>query len=908
MIPADNPLPSGTVTFLFTDIEGSTRLWEKHPEAMSAALARHDTLLRLAIEQSGGFVFKTIGDAFCAAFATAPDAVEACLNAQRALQTEPWPEPIAVHVRMALHTGAAERRDGDYFGPPVNRVARLLSIGHGGQTLLSQPVYELVRDHLPPHTDLRDMETHRLKDLQRPEHVYQLLHPALPDTFPRLRSLDPLTNNLPVQTTSFVGREKEVREIKALLQTTRLLTLTGAGGAGKTRLALQVAADQLEGEGDGVWMVELAPIADPNLVTQTVAQTLGVREEPGRPIAQSLIDYLRPRTLLLLLDNCEHMLAAVAPLADSILRACSGVQILASSRESLNIPGETIYRVPSLSLPALRTPIPSPESLSQYEAVRLFIERTQAAQPTFTVNQQNAPAVAQICWRLDGIPLALELAAARIRALSVEQISARLDDRFRLLTGGSRTALPRQQTLRAAIDWSYDLLSPDEQTLLRRLSVFSGGWTLEAAEAVVSGQWLVVGEENAPPPLSTLTTDHRPLTTNLDVLDVLDTLVSKSLVVYDEEGEQGRYRLLETVRQYARERLQDSGEATGCRHAHARFYGELAEQAKAGSRGKDLLYWYTRLEEEHDNLRATLDWWTAERSEEGLRLATYLGRFWQVRGYLSEGLERSVRLLEELASAQTATRGHALLAAGHLARAVGQRERLPGLYSEAEAIFRTLNDKYGLAGTLQGLGQAAEEMGDVETAEPLMQEALALYRELGNRDAVASMISNLGHLSLVRGDRATAAERYAETVALRRETSNIIGLTVALGNLGLCLLGSGEIDNARPYLRECLDLCVELNERFVPPFLLDNLANRIIHAAAPLTEEDARTATQLLAAGETLRQASGAKPLPREREHRAERLTKLEACLGTEAFARAWQEGGTLSWEILALDVLERLS
>ncbi len=477
-------LPTGTVTFLFTDIEGSSARWEKHEAAMSPALARHDALLRESFAAHGGHAFKTVGDAFCAVFATAPDAVAAALLAQQKLVAEPWDAALGgVRVRMAVHTGAAEMREADYFGPPLNRVARLLSIGHGGQALLSQPTFELVRDHLPAGADLRDLDLHRLKDLQRPEHVYQLLHPALPADFPKLKSLDPLTNNLPIQATSFVGREKEIKEVKALLAKTRLLTLTGSGGAGKTRLSLQVAADLVEGEGDGVWLAEFAPLSDPGLVPQTVAQALGVREEPGRPITQTLVDFLKPKSLLLVLDNCEHVLDAAAQLCDAILRACPNVRIIASSREGLNIAGETTYRIPSLTVPDLRQTA-TPESLSQYEAVRLFIERAQAAQPAFSVTNANAPAVAQICHRLDGIPYAIELAAAKVRALSAEQISARLDDRFRLLTGGSRTALPRQQTLRAMIDWSYDLLSPEEQTLLRRLSVFAGGWTLEAAEAV----------------------------------------------------------------------------------------------------------------------------------------------------------------------------------------------------------------------------------------------------------------------------------------------------------------------------------------------------------------------------------------------------------------------------------------
>lgn len=476
-------LPTGTVTFLFTDIEGSSKLWDAHPEQMQATVARHDQILREAIAGHNGITFKTVGDAFCVSFSVAADALDTALRAQRALFAEPWPEDVGIRVRMALHTGTADERDGDYFGPALNRVARLLAAGHGGQTLVSQTVRDLTLDTLPPDAALRDLGAKRLRDLQRPEQVFQLLHPDLPSEFAPLRTLDVLPNNLPRQVTSFVGREREIAEVRRLLGTTRLLTLTGSGGAGKTRLSLQVAADLLDEYADGVWLTELASLSGPALVPQSVASALGVREEPGRALVETLTDWLKSRTLLLLLDNCEHLLTACAQLADTLLKACPNLHILASSREGLGIAGETTYRIPSLSLPDAKEAA-TPESLSQYESVRLFIERAVAASPSFQVTNQNAPAVAQLCVRLDGIPLAIELAAARIRALSVDQIAQRLNDRFRLLTGGSRTALPRQQTLRALIDWSYDLLSDEEKTLLRRLSVFAGGWTLEAAEAV----------------------------------------------------------------------------------------------------------------------------------------------------------------------------------------------------------------------------------------------------------------------------------------------------------------------------------------------------------------------------------------------------------------------------------------
>jgi class 3 adenylate cyclase len=479
-------LPTGTVTFLFTDIEGSTRLWEQHPGAMEAALTRHDALAATVIQQHDGSLVKHRGegDSLFAVFPRATDAVAAAVALQQALRAEPWPDEIPLRVRMALHTGDAAVRDGDYFGAAVNRCARLRAVAHGGQLLLSSATQELVRDSLPEEVGFRDLGEHRLRDLARPERVYQLLHPDLPADFPLLTSLNTLPNNLPQQVTSFVGREKEMAEVRRLLTTTRLLTLTGSGGTGKTRLTLQVAADLLEGDGDGVWLVELAPLADPALVPQAVATALGIREEPGKPLDQTLVEYLRPKRLLLLLDNCEHLLSACAGLAGQILRGCPNVQIMATSREGLNIPGETTYRLPSLSLPDPRQLPSTVEGLTQYEAVKLFIDRATAAVPSFTVTNQNAPAVAQLCVRLDGIPLAIELAAARVKAMSVEQINGRIADMFRLLTGGSRTALPRQQTLRAAIDWSYDLLSEKEKILLRRLSVFAGGWTLEAVEQV----------------------------------------------------------------------------------------------------------------------------------------------------------------------------------------------------------------------------------------------------------------------------------------------------------------------------------------------------------------------------------------------------------------------------------------
>jgi class 3 adenylate cyclase len=468
---------------VFTDIEGSAKLWEDKPEAMRTALARHDSLLRSRLSK-GGEVFKTVGDSFCAAFSSPSEAVQAALESQQELGKLDWGELGTVRVRIGLHTGEAEARDNDYFGPALNRISRLVSIGHGGQILLSQATYELVRDALAG-LDVRFLGEHRLRDLERPEGVYQLLADGLAADFPALRSLSELPNNLPLQVTSFVGREKELAEVEKLIRKNRLVTFTGSGGTGKTRLSLQACADLLPDFEDGVWLVELAPLTEPDLVPQTVAAALRVREEPGRSLVDTLVAHLRDRHLLLILDNCEHLLDSSARLVDAIGRNSPKVHVVATSREPLAIQGEQVYRVPSLSTPDPKKK-ESAESLNQYEAVRLFIDRALLAQPSFEITNENGSAVAQICHRLDGIPLALELAAARVRAMPVETIASRLDDRFRLLTGGSRTALPRQQTLRATIDWSYGLLDEKEKTLLRRLSVFAGGWTLEAAEKVCS--------------------------------------------------------------------------------------------------------------------------------------------------------------------------------------------------------------------------------------------------------------------------------------------------------------------------------------------------------------------------------------------------------------------------------------
>ena len=566
---------------------------------MSPALAQHDALSRMAVERNRGIVVKMTGDGMYAAFDDAMDALNASLMLQQSLNDPAATNGITFRVRYGLHLGVVERRNDDLFGSPVNRAARVMKAAHGGQILLSQAVVDDVASRLPSDVTLLDLGAVRLRDLATGEHIYQLVHPQLRRDFPALRSLEATPNNLPQQVTSFIGRERELTDIKQLLEGTRLLTLLGMGGLGKTRLSLQIAADVLEKYPDGVWFVELAPIKDPALVPNAVAQVLGVREEPGKPLMQTLCEHVKDHKLLFVIDNCEHLVGACASFADALLRGAPQLRILATSREALQIRGEQTYHVLPLKAPDRSAGV---ETLLRSEAVQLFVERARLQKPSFSLTERDAPAIADLCARLDGIPLALELAAARMRSLSIGEINSRLNDRFKLLTGGSRVALERQQTLRALVSWSYDLLQEQEQTLLDRLSVFSGGFDLRAAEAVCGAD---------------------PLQSD-DVIDLLSSLVEKSLVMVEQGDDDSRYGLLETIREFAREhaskrfdllgtirefaeeRLVNRDDIAATTARHAAYYLDVAKAAKRELQGPEQAEWTRRLEVELDNLRAAI--------------------------------------------------------------------------------------------------------------------------------------------------------------------------------------------------------------------------------------------------------------------------------------------------------------
>ncbi|HJS19691.1 MAG TPA: adenylate/guanylate cyclase domain-containing protein, partial [Anaerolineales bacterium] len=789
-------LPSGTVTFLFTDIEGSTRLAQQHPDQMPALLARHNEILTRTIQAHQGTVFQVVGDAICASFSSANDALEAALEAQRQLQEEAW-RPAPIKVRMGIHTGTVYLNgDNEYSGYATLALSqRVTNAGHGGQILLSSAARELVRDSPPKDAELVDLGERRLKDLLRPEHLYQLNASGLPSTFPPLKTLDSFPNNLPTQLTSFIGREREITEVKQELHERRLVTLTGSGGTGKTRLSLQVAAELLGQFPHGIWFVELAPLADPELIPQTILASIGINEQAGKPPIDLLMEYLRGKISLIILDNCEHLIEASARVTDTLLNAAPELKVLASSREALGIKGELSYPVPSLSSPDIKH-LPVIDKLSQYEAVRLFIDRASLVSPHFVVDKDNAPYIAQICHRLDGIPLAIELAAARVKMLSVDQISERLDDRFRLLTGGARTALPRQQTLRALIDWSYDILSENERLLLCRLSVFAGSWTLEAAEAICVGDGIEL----------------------FDVLDLLSQLVNKSLVVVIEKPQtsesslsaQGplRYRMLETIRQYAREKLLEAGQGKRIRDSHFDYYLHMAKQLVSEFFGAKELVWLVWLDDEWDNLRAAVEWSLETHPEAGLELVNCLGYvFLDNLNNLTDIQNWLHQLLSHpLNSTRTLIRARGLLHWAWYANANYETSvRIQSMIDESISIYEELGDRNGLAHGYLGAALAAE---NIETGLTYFEKALALLHETKDRVWTGFALLYFGWL-IETQDYARKLESLEESLAIYRELGFISGMIEALKQLGALAIRERNFELAHLRLDEGLSILQE---------------------------------------------------------------------------------------------------
>jgi predicted ATPase/class 3 adenylate cyclase len=782
--PPASARPTGTVTFLFSDIEGSTVRWDRDRAAMQDAVRRHDALMRTAIAENDGYVFKTIGDAFCAAFARPEDAVAAILDAQRALGAEDFSAIDGLRVRAAIHTGTADERDGDYFGPAVNRVARLLAISHGGQVLASGITTDLVQGELPSRVSLRDLGEHRLRDLARPEQVYQLLAPDLAADFPPLRSLEVLPNNLPLQLKSFVGRETEIAEIAALIEQHRLVTLVGSGGVGKTRTSLQVAANMLDGSGDGVWFIELAPLASGDYIPSTVAQALGLTLAPEGDPVENLVRELKEKHALLVFDNCEHLVEPAARTVSAILHGCPKVKVLASSRQGLGIEGEETYRLASLELP----PDSDAEHILASDAIRsaavaLFVDRALTADKKFALTNENAPIIADICRRLDGIPLAIELAAARVKMLSPKQLRNRLDERFRVLTGGSRDVLPRQQTLRALIDWSHDLLDERERTLFRRLAIFVSGFALEGAVAVGSGEEL----------------------DELHVFDVLASLVDKSLVLAEPDGDAVRYRLLESARAYALEKLDDVGEHDLIADRHLRYlrdrFAALWERYEQTARVADLA---ETLQAELEDVRFALDHALARSAViEGGGLLANISTSWRACGFDAEGTTRCEAYFAELPESESWLRARLLSTLSCLLGASGQSVRAFEQATLAVDYARASGDDSSLAQALCWYAGAAIFLRRFDDAERALAQTEAIPGTSANLRI--RLLEERARFSLFRGDLEMATAMYEELGKEHRSLGNARGELIAAQNLAETEHERGQTHRAIAIVRETLE-------------------------------------------------------------------------------------------------------
>ena len=763
-------LPTGTVTFLFSDIEGSTRLLQAAPEAWPALLERHRVLMRDAIAAHGGTEVGTEGDSFFVAFPSTGGALAAAIGAQRALAAEAWPDGAELRVRMGLHAGAAQLGTDTYVGLDVHRAARIAAVAHGGQVLVSDAVRVLLAQELPLGVTLRDLGQHRLKDLAEPEHIFQVVGDGLETEFPPLATLDGVLNNLPRRLTTFLGREREIGEVLELLDGSRLLTLTGPGGTGKTRLSLEVAARSLDRYREGVFFVELSPVSETELVAGTIAQALGLPDRGGRTAMDRLTEHLAARQVLLVLDNFEQVTDAATVVAQ-LLAADPNLTVLTTSRAPLHVYGEREYPVPPLALPDLAH-LPQLEALRQLEAVALFVERATAVRPDFAVTNDNAPAVAEICVRLDGLPLAIELAAARIRILTPQAMLARLENRLGLLSAGSRDLPERQQTLRGAIAWSHDLLDEADRTLFACLATFVGSAGIEAIERVCASD---AGGE---------------------VLDALASLVDKSLVRQREGvGGEPRFSMLETIREYAAEQAAARGLLDTLRERHATVFAALAHQASGLVMGSGKRTWLDRLEEEHGNLRAALGHAIDTGSADvALRMAAALWRFWQMRGYLAEGVERiGAALAMDGAAAHPEARADALSALAGLRYWQGESEAAGDAYLEELELRTQIGDRRGYAEAAYGISftwaiSASATEANAVQASAWIREARAIFRELGDELAVGRCEWALANVNYGSGDLAEARRHSLAALALFEAADDqfMVGwatYTLALGDL-----------------------------------------------------------------------------------------------------------------------------
>jgi predicted ATPase/class 3 adenylate cyclase len=828
-----------TLTFLFTDIEGSTAMLRRLGDGYAQVLGDHHRLIRDALEAHDGREVDTQGDAFFAAFSSAKACVYAAITMQQALIAQAWPDGGTVRVRMGIHSGEASGTPAGLVGFDVHRAARIAAAAHGGQIVLSATTAALLRDSLPEGAWLKDLGTHRFKDLGHPEQIFQLVAGGLPVAFPPLRALgNPKpSHNLPSQVSAFVGRDAELAEVHRLITDFRMVTLTGSGGVGKTRLGLQAAAGLLDAPADGVWFADLAPLQDQDLVAGVVASVLGIPEDPGRSTVSALAEAIGERTMLMLLDNCEHVIDACAKLADTLLRDCPHIRLLATSREPLGIDGEHVHRVSPLDTPADDD---DTDAIRSSEAVRLFADRAAQQGAALSWDEQTASVAGRICRRLDGTPLAIELAAARLRVMSVTELDARLDQRFAILTGGSRTAMPRQRTLLAMLDWSWELLHGAERHVLARLCVFAGGFGLAAAEAVAADADVLAD----------------------DIVGILGALVDKNLVQFeDAAGEPARYRLLETVRQYAARKLESLGPAAAdeARRAHQGQYLALAEAATPQLVGHDQSEWMDRLDLELGNIRAAIGYSLRQRDPApGLRLTVALREFWKARGHATEGIEALRALLDLPAPREQALlRARGLASSAYLLEQTGAYAIAEGYCAEGLAIARTAGDDGLTADLLYLRAMVLLRRGRPGKALPVIESGLSLARQQAGPHVTARLLAARSFALDLQGDHVAAVRDARESVLLHRQAGDARHVGTMLGNLGYVELSLGDLDAARAHLAESLDIARALNDRYGVVYQALNLGLAEYLSGSLAAAEDLFTESLSLAARLRIRASIG---------------------------------------------------
>ena len=869
-------LPTGTVTFLFTDIEGSTKLLQQTGTGYPAMLERHSGILRECFARHDGRVVSTEGDSFFVVFRSAASAVRSAVEAQRLLASTAFGDAVEVRVRMGLHTGEGVLGGDNYAGIDVNKAARVAASAHGGQVVMTSATAGLIDTALREGVTLRDLGQHRLKDLTGPQQIFQLVVPGLRSSFPPLRSTGSRPNNLPVQLTSFVGRRPLIQRVLELLRQHRLVTLTGPGGTGKTRLSLEVAAEALSELPNGVFFVPLAPITNPALVYPTIAKSLGLQEKGNTTIAELLEEYLQDKQLLLVLDNFEQLFEAAGQVSH-LLQTAPGCKALISSRAVLHISGEVDFPVPPLDLPSYKR-LPPLEALSQYEGVALFIQRASAVKPGFAISNDNASAVAEICSRLDGLPLAIELAAARVRVLSPQSILNRLEERLKFLTGGAVDLPARQQTLRNAIAWSYDLLSEPEQALFRSLSVFRGGISLEKAELVASPG------------------GHG------DIVDLIISLADKSLIRSGETaGGEPRFTMLETIQEFGREMVKAQGEEHELKSRHARVFAELAEDAFPET-GASQVEWLDGLELELDNIRAALRFlFDSSDAHSGLRLAGAIWRFWHLRGHLAEGrqwLGDFLNLPE--ATGHPAVAASALYALASLAYWQSDFVTAGRCYREALGLYRELESLPGMADALQSLGFVAAAQEDLPGALDFYRESRDISRTLDNRKAEAWARMGIAMVNSLLSDNQTALREAREALVILRPYNDTFAIANNLTLIVQITREMGQYEAALEELKEATELYSQLGDVSGLTEVLYDIA------VISLQRGDWSDAVRFYSTASALRERVGAGPPPaivKEQDPRIEAAKML----APEEVAEAEQHGASLSAEEATAEVLKKL-